>query len=82
MRTTLDIDDDIMAVFRERARKDKLSIGRLISQTLRGSLNTGTRHLKTATGPFVYKNGIPVLPSRGEVITYEHVQRLLEEEDY
>jgi hypothetical protein len=82
MRTTLDIDDDLLAVFREKARKDKLSIGRLISQTLRRTLNGSSDQSKPTSSTFVYKNGIPVLPSRGEVITYEHVQRLLEEEDY
>ena len=83
MRTTLEIDDDLLALYRERARRTKSSIGALISKTLRESVNGNIRRKDNDEGsPFVYKNGIPMLRSRGEVITFEHVQRLLEEEDY
>ncbi len=79
MRTTLDIDTDVLIAVKEKARKEKRSAGRVISNIVRNSLN-GT---STASGPdFILKSGIPVLASRGEVITYEHVQRLLDEEDY
>jgi hypothetical protein len=30
--------------------------------------------------PFVFKNGIPILPSRGELVTTEQIQRIMEEE--
>lgn len=79
MRTTLDIDADILIAVKERARKERKSAGRVISNMVRDSLN-GTSN---GSGPdFIFKKGLPVLASRGEVITYEHVQRLLDEEDY
>lgn len=79
MRTTLDIDDDVLIVVKERARKDRKSAGAVVSAIIRGALN-GT---PSATSPdFIYKDGLQFLAPRGEVITLEHVQRLLEEEDY
>ena len=30
--------------------------------------------------PYVMKNGIPILPSRGEVVSTGHIQRIMEEE--
>ena len=81
MRTTLDIDEDLLAVFRERARKGKTSIGRLISKTLRGSLHGTSDGSNGTKSNFIRKNGLVVLAPRGEVITYEHVQKLIDEED-
>ena len=38
MRTTLDIDDDVLAVAREKARREGISLGRAVSAyALRGS---------------------------------------------
>ena len=79
MRTTLDIDADVLIAVKERARKEHKSAGRVISNIVRDSLNGSSN----GSGPdFILKNGIPVLASRGELITYEHVQKLLDEEDY
>ncbi len=79
MRTTLDIDDDVLITVKERARKERKSAGTVISTIVRKALN-GT---SSATSPdFITKNGLQFLAPRGEVITLEHVQRLLEEEDY
>jgi hypothetical protein len=30
--------------------------------------------------PYAMKNGIPVLPSRGELVTTEHIQHLMDHE--
>ncbi len=79
MRTTIDIDDDVLLVVKERARKARKSAGHVVSSIVRGALN-GSRD---DTSPdFIYKNGIQVLAPRGEVITLEHVNKLLDEEDY
>jgi hypothetical protein len=81
MRTTLEIDDDLIAIFRERANRGKTSIGRMISNELRSSLNGGSKRSNGTDSDFIRKNGLVFLAPRGEVITYEHVQNLLEEED-
>ncbi|MDR5752502.1 MULTISPECIES: CopG family transcriptional regulator [unclassified Caballeronia] len=54
MRTTLDIDDDVMAVVRARAERDHVSSGRVLSTLARAALQPG------ATTPTV-RNGLPVL---------------------
>jgi len=79
MRTTVDIDADVLLAVKERARRERKSAGRLISNILRRSL-TGAPNSATDS-VFEYKDGLPVLRSRGEIITAEHVRRLMEEED-
>ncbi len=83
MRTTWDIDADVLIAIKERARKERKSAGKLASNLLRNSL-TGRKatHTHDDDSIFEYKNGIPLLRSRGEIITAEHVRKLLEEEDY
>ena len=73
MRTTLDIDDDILLVAKERARMEGVSIGRALAQMARAGLNrpaVETRRSKKS--PL----GITPLPSRGEIITNDHVNQL------
>lgn len=42
MRTTLDIDDRVLAVAREHARRERISLGRAVSDlALRGVSGTG-----------------------------------------
>lgn len=38
MRTTLDIDDDVLAIVRLRARREHSSIGRVLSELARTAL--------------------------------------------
>ena len=75
MRTTLDIDDDILLVAKERARMDKISIGRALAQMARAGLNQPARET-TRRGSRKSPLGITPLPSRGEIITNDHVNRL------
>lgn len=79
MRTTLDIDNDVLLAVKERARKEKKSIGRVISNIVRESL-TGHRSSQDESEKFIHKNGLRLLAPRGEVITLEHVQKIMEEE--
>ena len=58
MRTTLKIDDDILEAARTLARTQKTSIGEVISDLAR-------RSLEPARG-FNTRNGIPQLPRRGK----------------
>jgi hypothetical protein len=79
MRTTLDIDEDVLIALKSRARKERKSLGKAASEIIRESL--GGSALDPASD-FIYENGLMVLAPRGEVITLEHVQKLLDEEDY
>ena len=77
MRTTLDIEDDILQAAKELARAERSSTGKVISSLARKGLNFGGTPPKRKK---IYRNGVPILASRGEVITLEHVQRLMDEE--
>ena len=77
MRTTLDIDDDVLQAAKELAWKEHSTAGRVISKLVRKALSGSIEDSKEK---FVYKNGIPVRPSRGEIITLEHVQKIMDEE--
>ena len=77
MRTTLDIESDVLQAAKELAHFEKSTTGKVISRLVRKAL---TGPSDKSEGDFVYKNGIPVLASRGEIITLEHVQAIMDEE--
>ncbi|MEI6535648.1 MAG: hypothetical protein WCN98_09940 [Verrucomicrobiaceae bacterium] len=79
MQATLEIDDDVLETVTKLAEQDHVSTGRKLSELARNGLRTGKRPLSDF-GPGEVRNGVPVFPSRGEVITLEHVQRLIESE--
>lgn len=76
MRTTLDIDDDVLQAAREYARRSKVSIGQALTQLARAGLN---RPERTARRRKPSPLGITPFPSRDEVITNDHVNRLRDE---
>jgi hypothetical protein len=86
MRTTLDIDDDILEAAKELARAERKTAGQVLSELARRGL---TQHGAPAMGfaeeaaaPFVMKDGWYVLTNReGVVVTRELVDRLIEESD-
>ena len=75
MRTTLDIDDDILAAAKERAAAQNTTAGRIISELARQAL---TRRVDIDRLPV--RNGFPALPKRGGVVTPELIERLAESE--
>ncbi len=79
MRTTLDIDDDVLQAAKERARAEGKTAGQVVSELIRQALTQPKdRHDMNS---IEVVDGIPVLPSRGSVVTHEQVQRLIEEAD-
>ncbi|MFM7180141.1 MAG: hypothetical protein ACKO2G_01555 [Verrucomicrobiales bacterium] len=82
MRTTLDIDDDVLFAAKELAAKERKTTGKILSESFRRALLSGSPGVNA--GPpgqsYVMKNGIPILPSRGEVVTTEQIRRIMEEE--
>jgi len=75
MRTTLAIDDDVLAAAKHLAERDQKSIGEVISTLARQGLARGARPARSE------RNGVPLLPSRrGAVpVTPELVNRLRDE---
>ena len=82
MRTTLDIDDDVLYAAKELAAKERKTAGKVLSEFFRRAIQTGDSSTATPNPgqPYALKNGIPILPSRGEVVTCEHIKRIMEDE--
>ena len=77
MRTTLDIEEDVLQAAKELAQREGSTAGRVISALARrGLLAPGkkTRRSQPTRG------GVPLLPSRGEVVTLDRLQELREQE--
>jgi hypothetical protein len=78
MRTTLDIDDDVLQAAKELAQRDETTAGKVLSHLARRGLAAPSP--SSGGHGFKMKNGVPVLQSRGEIITMEKIQRLIDEE--
>ena len=74
MRTTLAIDDDILAAAKEMASSEGKSVGEVISELARNALRPATTRRKS-------RNGVPLLPVRPGAprVTSELVRQLQEE---
>jgi hypothetical protein len=79
MRATLDIDDDLLRATKQRARAERKTAGQLVSELLRQMFTQSPEPLDI--GKLEIVDGIPVLPSRGYVVTPELIDRLIEEAD-
>lgn len=76
MRTTLAIDDDILAAAKHLAEREHRSVGEVISMLARQGLTRST------PGRTTQRNGIPLLPSRQTAVpvTMELVNQLRDEQ--
>jgi hypothetical protein len=79
MRTTLDIDEDVLQAAKELARAEGKTAGQVLSELARKALTQPEDQLDMSKIEIV--DGIPVLPSRAAVVTKELVDRLIEEAD-
>jgi hypothetical protein len=79
MRTTLDIDDDVLAAAKDIARAEKRTAGEVISALARKALLQPAASLDV--GKLEVRDGLLVLPTRGGVVTTEMVDRLLDDAD-
>ena len=77
MRTTLDIEDDVLQAAKELAQRDGGTAGQVISNLARRGLAGSPTNRKKSSG---MRGGVPLLASRGEVVTLEHVQKLMDQE--
>lgn len=75
MRTTLAIDDDVLAAAKHLAEREQQSIGKVISALARQGLSR-ERHSR------IERNGIPLLDSRDSTVpvTLELVNQLRDEQ--
>ena len=81
MRTTLNIDDDLLLAVKETARREATSAGSVVSNLLRQALTHDARDRGTreaAPAPAAVP-GFRPFPRRGGIVTNELIDRLREE---
>ncbi len=79
MRTTLNIDDDVLRAARELARREKKTAGQVISELARQALAASLRGFG---GEAKAVHGFRPFPRRGGLVTNELIDRLREEDAY
>lgn len=74
MRTTLTIDDDVLAAVKGLAALQKKSVGEVISELTRQALRPGVQKAKS-------RNGVPLLAvgAKAKAVTPELVKQLHDE---
>lgn len=75
MRTTLNLDDDVLLAVRERARRERRTAGEVLSELARHALTASP-----AAGDRPDRNGFRPLPHRGPAVSNALIDRLREEE--
>lgn len=79
MRTTLDIDEDVLQAAKERARRERRTAGKVISELARRGLTVPTGCTEEIAEPEEFYGFVP-FPRRGAVVTNELIDRLLNED--
>ena len=83
MRTTLDLDDDVLASAKEIARREKKTAGQVLSELARRAL---TQQAASVPGARAAREPAPAFgfrpfATRGAVVTNERIQQLRDEGD-
>lgn len=80
MRTTVDIDDDVLLAAKDLARREKKSAGAVLSELARKGLNGAPGSGEDSlTGAFY---GFRPWPRRGKPVTNELIDRLRDDGPY
>lgn len=80
MRTTLDIEDDVLAAARELASRQGTTAGQMVSRLLRAALSGTPSSLPGAEKPIPRVAGLRPFQARGgAVVTNEQIDQLREE---
>jgi hypothetical protein len=77
MRTTVSIDDDVFTIARQKSLKERVSLGHAISDLIRQGIRNAELAKSERPKP---TSKYAVLGKRDEIITSEHVYKLLEQE--
>lgn len=77
MRTTLDIEEDVLQAAKELALREGSTAGHMLSVLARRGLTIPAQKKKKLP---VIRGGVPILESRGEIVTLERVNKLMDQE--
>ena len=78
MRTTLDVDEDVLQAVKERARRERRTAGEVLSELARAALTGNLRGGEIAETPSFY--GFEPFPHRGPAISNAVIDQLREDE--
>lgn len=79
MRTTLDIEDDVLLATKELAQRGHTTAGKVISDLVRRALTQPVTADNGSADRTVAVHGFRPFPSRGGLVTNELVDRLRDE---
>lgn len=81
MRTTLDIDDEVLLAAKELARRESKTVGQVISELARRAM---AKHVPASGAQSLHEleafHGFRPFASRGAMVSNEQVDRLRDEE--
>jgi plasmid stability protein len=77
MRTTVNLDDDVLLAVQERARREKRPAGQVLSDLARQALTGQHRPAGERAAP---RHGFQPLPRRGAAVSNALIDRLREDE--
>lgn len=71
VRTTLNVDDDVLLAAKQRAAVEGTSVGGALPAMARDGMRTAKSRWS--------RNGVPLIPGAGKTVTPQCVQELLDE---
>ena len=80
MRTTLEIEDDVLVAAKELARRSGTTAGRVISGLVRQALTQSAGTTASGAREPAAAYGFRPFPSRGGVVSNDQVDKLRDEE--
>jgi len=79
MRTTIDIEEDVLFAAKDLARREKKTAGQVISELARKGL-AGAEALSTSAPKAIY--GFRPFPKEGRIVSNELINKLREDGEY
>ena len=79
MRTTLDIADDVLRAAKERAKRERKTVGEMISELARRALTTPQESLSKEPKAV---HGLKPFARRGGIVTNELIDKLRDDDAY
>lgn len=80
MRTTINIDPDVLQTAKEIARKEQRTAGQVISEFARRGFYSVESSVSEPTGHYATKNGVPTLPATGSLVSEETIRKIRDTE--
>jgi len=79
VRTTLDIDDDVLAAAKSLARHQGCTLGEMVSDLVRSAIRAPSRPSSGVAEPQIFY-GFEVFPAEGKIVTNEQIDDLRDRE--